>query len=73
MTRRCPICDQPVPYQRGEPLPQYFPFCSERCRLIDLGKWLDGNYSISRPLTPTEKLEALEHQRMQGEEGKQED
>ena len=25
----------------------FFPFCSQRCKLLDLGKWLDGNYSIS--------------------------
>jgi endogenous inhibitor of DNA gyrase (YacG/DUF329 family) len=24
-----------------------FPFCSERCKLIDLGRWLDGKYQIS--------------------------
>jgi hypothetical protein len=23
-----------------------FPFCSERCKLIDLGRWLDGRYQI---------------------------
>ena len=23
-----------------------FPFCSERCKLIDLGRWLDGKYQI---------------------------
>jgi len=24
----------------------FFPFCSERCRLLDLGAWLDGRYSV---------------------------
>ncbi len=41
----CPICKKPVeepkPEQRG-----HFPFCSERCELIDLGRWLDGKYQI---------------------------
>jgi endogenous inhibitor of DNA gyrase (YacG/DUF329 family) len=23
-----------------------FPFCSDRCRLVDLGRWLDGKYQI---------------------------
>jgi endogenous inhibitor of DNA gyrase (YacG/DUF329 family) len=27
-----------------------FPFCSERCRLIDLGKWASGEYVISSPV-----------------------
>ena len=34
---RCPICKKPV--KSAEP---DFPFCSERCRLIDLGKWASG-------------------------------
>jgi endogenous inhibitor of DNA gyrase (YacG/DUF329 family) len=25
----------------------YFPFCSKRCKLIDLGRWLDGTYSLA--------------------------
>lgn len=28
----------------------YQPFCSERCRLADLGKWLDGAYRIGAPV-----------------------
>jgi endogenous inhibitor of DNA gyrase (YacG/DUF329 family) len=24
-----------------------FPFCSERCRLVDLGNWLDGRYALT--------------------------
>jgi endogenous inhibitor of DNA gyrase (YacG/DUF329 family) len=28
------------------------PFCSERCKLIDLGNWLGEKYRISRPLSP---------------------
>jgi len=28
------------------------PFCSHRCRLIDLGKWLGGGHVISEPLCP---------------------
>lgn len=43
MRRRCPACRQPV----GErTVNQSFPFCSERCRLADLGKWFDGLYRI---------------------------
>jgi len=42
---RCPTCKQPVetaPDRR----PRDFPFCSERCRLLDLHKWLTGGYRI---------------------------
>ncbi len=31
-----------------------FPFCGERCRLIDLGKWASGGYVISSPLNDPE-------------------
>ena len=31
-----------------------FPFCSERCRVIDLGKWASGDYVISSPLNDPE-------------------
>jgi endogenous inhibitor of DNA gyrase (YacG/DUF329 family) len=40
---RCPICKKPV-----SPDIKTFPFCSERCRLVDLGNWLDGKYQIER-------------------------
>jgi len=30
-----------------------FPFCSDRCRLIDLGKWASGAYVISSPVQDT--------------------
>lgn len=42
---RCRICKQPV--HAGS---EYFPFCSRRCKLIDLGSWLDEKYRITRPL-----------------------
>ena len=42
---RCPICNAPA-----DPDAQTFPFCSDRCQKIDLGKWLDGKYIISRSI-----------------------
>ena len=48
---RCPTCRTLV-VAGGE----NFPFCSERCRLIDLGKWASGAYVISTPVTDPEKL-----------------
>ncbi|MGH9554217.1 MAG: DNA gyrase inhibitor YacG [Terriglobales bacterium] len=39
---RCPTCKQSVLRTDAE-----FPFCSERCRLIDLGKWASGAYVVS--------------------------
>jgi hypothetical protein len=36
-----------------------FPFCSDRCRLIDLGKWASGAYRISSPILDPEVVEGL--------------
>lgn len=46
---RCPICRTIVLATDAE-----FPFCSERCRTIDLGKWASGGYVISSPLNDPE-------------------
>jgi len=43
---RCATCKKPV-----KPGASDFPFCSERCRTIDLGKWASGAYVISSPIT----------------------
>jgi endogenous inhibitor of DNA gyrase (YacG/DUF329 family) len=36
-----------------------FPFCSDRCRLVDLNNWMEGNYTTSRPIDPTDELDNL--------------
>ena len=46
---RCPTCRTLVLRTASE-----FPFCSERCRLTDLGKWASGRYVISSPLAEPE-------------------
>jgi endogenous inhibitor of DNA gyrase (YacG/DUF329 family) len=45
---RCPTCAKLVQSTHPE-----FPFCSPRCRLIDLGKWASGEYVVSSPLEDT--------------------
>ncbi len=40
---RCPTCRGPTTLARQN---RHRPFCSERCRLMDLGGWLDGRYAI---------------------------
>lgn len=57
---RCPTCRTLV--LAGD---EHFPFCSDRCRLIDLGKWASGGYVISTPINDPEMLESLaeEHSR----------
>jgi endogenous inhibitor of DNA gyrase (YacG/DUF329 family) len=48
-TVRCPICKNEVGF--GEP---NMPFCSERCRMIDLGNWASEKYVISTPAKSNE-------------------
>jgi endogenous inhibitor of DNA gyrase (YacG/DUF329 family) len=45
MKLSCPICSKKMEIQTINDLPS-FPFCSERCKLIDLGRWIDGGYTI---------------------------
>lgn len=42
---RCPTCKTPVETAPGK-RPDDYPFCSERCRLLDLKRWFDGEYRI---------------------------
>ena len=42
---KCPICKRPVA-DDGPDRPAAYPFCTDRCKLIDLGRWLDGKYQI---------------------------
>jgi uncharacterized protein len=56
---RCPTCATLV--RLGD---EDFPFCSDRCRKIDLGKWAMGVYKISSPVLDPDLLEDLEgHER----------
>ena len=45
---KCPTCRKTGPWLEGI----YVPFCSKRCKLIDLGKWLSEENRISEPLNP---------------------
>jgi endogenous inhibitor of DNA gyrase (YacG/DUF329 family) len=46
MQRRCPICKTLTDSATNAD----FPFCSERCGLIDLGNWASEKYVVSEPL-----------------------
>jgi endogenous inhibitor of DNA gyrase (YacG/DUF329 family) len=56
----CPICKKTV-----EVGSENSPFCSDRCRLIDLGKWASGDYKISSPILDPDLLEEVEHAQQQ--------
>jgi len=42
MKVKCPTCDTEVVWEESPTKP----FCSRRCRLLDLGKWLDEEYAV---------------------------
>jgi endogenous inhibitor of DNA gyrase (YacG/DUF329 family) len=45
---KCPTCKKRGDWFAGS----YGPFCSQRCRLVDLGKWFGEEHAISEPLRP---------------------
>ncbi|GJM24205.1 MAG: DNA gyrase inhibitor YacG [Phycisphaerae bacterium] len=47
----CPTCQKTIGVTTREEAPSR-PFCSRRCQLIDLGKWLNAEYVISDPILP---------------------
>ncbi|MFZ0036848.1 MAG: DNA gyrase inhibitor YacG [Candidatus Acidiferrales bacterium] len=46
MKHNCPICKKPTDSETNIE----FPFCSERCRILDLGNWASEKYVISEPV-----------------------
>jgi len=65
---RCPTCDKPVPKAPPD-RPESFPFCSERCKLIDLGKWFNEEYRVSTPIeSPEQVAELLEEEQQPDDE-----
>ena len=44
---KCPMCDKD---RGGLKANKYFPFCSERCKLIDLWSWFNGDYGFTEPI-----------------------
>lgn len=58
-TVKCPTCSKPVEWSAGAP---WRPFCSERCKLIDLGAWADGTHAIAGEAVDEQSLELLQYQ-----------
>ena len=54
---RCPVCDRPIDPNK----PETKPFCSQRCKQIDLGRWLDERYGMpyERPYDAEDSEERL--------------
>ncbi len=54
----CPTCKRKIAISAKANNP-YKPFCSERCRLVDLGAWLDGAHRISAPISEEDMDEGM--------------
>lgn len=52
---RCPICKKTTEVDTDS-----FPFCSARCRTIDLGRWADESYKITRPIEQRDLEEGVD-------------
>ncbi len=49
--RKCPECGKPAARES-------WPFCSQRCKSLDLGRWLSGGYAIPAAETDAEEQDA---------------
>ena len=47
---KCPVCDAAVDLVKTPTVP----FCSDRCRLVDLGRWLDERHAVPVPRRPAD-------------------
>jgi uncharacterized protein len=56
MEWHCPICRKPTNSEADKD----FPFCSERCRLTDLGNWASEKYKVSESIIDESAADALE-------------
>lgn len=54
-TKKCPQCGKEIPQNSASP-----PFCSERCKLLDLGAWASGKYALASSEAPEEQLKEEE-------------
>jgi hypothetical protein len=61
---KCPSCGKKVEYT-GSSEGTSFPFCSERCQMVDLDKWFDGEYVLSRDMDVDDLDRLTDEQRRQ--------
>ncbi len=54
----CPICKRAITWEENP----CRPFCSERCKLIDLGKWISGEYRVAGENADKEQKEKIDEQ-----------
>lgn len=50
--RSCRVCGKPVKTTEAS-----FPFCSDRCRLVDLGEWFNESYRMTRRIDEVDEVD----------------
>ena len=61
MKHSCPICKTPTDSETNAD----FPFCSERCRLLDLGAWAAEKYVVTEPIFDEEEISEADRSALQ--------
>jgi endogenous inhibitor of DNA gyrase (YacG/DUF329 family) len=51
--KKCPTCNRQVEWQNNP----FRPFCSERCKLVDLDKWVSDEYRVPGRAVPGEPID----------------
>ena len=62
-TYECPTCLKTIKVEKKEDAP-FRPFCCDRCKMVDLGRWFDGTYRISDPVR-AEDQEQTDHENLE--------
>ena len=62
----CAICGKPLEPNAAEKSPLY-PFCSVRCRQIDLLRWCNGSYAVVNDMDPEALIELEEERARRGD------
>jgi len=69
MKHKCPICKK----ETNSELDTDFPFCSERCRMLDLGAWASEKYVVSDPIFDEEEIPEADQQALREGQSKTDD
>jgi uncharacterized protein len=69
MKHKCPICKKPTDSDNDAD----FPFCSDRCRLADLGAWASEKYVVSDPIFDEEDIAEADRRLPQQDEHNSDD
>jgi endogenous inhibitor of DNA gyrase (YacG/DUF329 family) len=60
----CPVCKKSTTWEENS----WRPFCSEKCKLIDLGKWVSEEYRIEGEKSESEQREKSDEQKENNKE-----